>query len=62
MEIFPIAGVLTMLTAGFASLNVKAAAKPVISSFRAMHSGYIGDYVTWFMIGAAIITAVSLAV
>ena len=28
---------------------------PAIRLFRGLHSGYIGDYVTWFIIGAALL-------
>jgi multicomponent Na+:H+ antiporter subunit D len=38
----------------------KAIHKPVISLFRGIHSGYIGDYITWFMIGAGVMTLVSV--
>jgi multicomponent Na+:H+ antiporter subunit D len=40
----------------------KAAAKPAVSLLRSIHSGYIGDYVTWFMIGAAVMMAVAILV
>jgi multicomponent Na+:H+ antiporter subunit D len=40
--------------------SYRAAVKPVLSLFRAIHSGYIGDYVTWFMIGAAMMMVVSV--
>jgi multicomponent Na+:H+ antiporter subunit D len=41
--------------------GVKRVLKPVMSLFRVIHSGYIGDYVTWFMIGAALLLLVASA-
>jgi multicomponent Na+:H+ antiporter subunit D len=40
--------------------GIKGAVKPVVQLLRGIHSGYIGDYVTWFMIGAGIMAFFSV--
>ncbi|HJV33860.1 complex I subunit 5 family protein [Geomonas sp.] len=40
--------------------SLKGLVKPVLSWLRAIHSGYIGDYVTWFMIGAGIMAVITI--
>jgi multicomponent Na+:H+ antiporter subunit D len=39
--------------------SIKAAAQPAISVLRNVHSGYIGDYIIWFMIGASMMMLIS---
>lgn len=38
----------------------KGALKIPVRLLREVHSGYIGDYLTWFMVGASILVAVSI--
>ena len=39
---------------------MKGAIKPAVTLLRTFHSGYIGDYVTWFMIGSTIMMLASI--
>jgi multicomponent Na+:H+ antiporter subunit D len=39
---------------------IKRLVKPVLGLFRSIHSGYIGDYVTWLMIGSSVLLLVAI--
>ena len=52
---------LQFLPAGAGAESAERLISPVIRFFRGLHSGYIGDYVTWFIIGAALLVLAGTA-